>query len=178
MSSALLYVIFMGATALERLVEVAVSRRNAAWSFARGGTEYGKGHFPAMVLLHTAFLVACPAEVWLLDRPFVPWLGFPLLILAVAAQGLRWWCITTLGPRWNTRVIIVPDLPRVTGGPYRFIRHPNYVAVVAEGIILPMIHTAWITALAFTILNAWLLTVRIRCEDKALSALAAGGDHV
>ena len=178
MSSALLYVIFMGATALERLVEVAVSKRNAAWSFARGGTEYGKGHFPAMVLLHTAFLVACPAEVWLLDRPFVPWLGFPLLILAVAAQGLRWWCITTLGPRWNTRVIIVPDLPRVTGGPYRFIRHPNYVAVVAEGIILPMIHTAWITALAFTILNAWLLTVRIRCEDKALSALAAGGDHV
>ena len=101
-----------------------------------------------------------------------------LLLLAVAAQGLRWWCITTLGPRWNTRVIIVPDLPRVTGGPYRFIRHPNYVAVVAEGIILPMIHTAWITALAFTILNAWLLTVRIRCEDKALSALAAGGDHV
>ena len=177
MSSALLYVIFMGATALERLVEVVVSKRNAAWSFARGGTEHGKGHFPAMVLLHTAFLIACPAEVWLLDRPFIPWLGFPLLLLAVAAQGLRWWCITTLGPRWNTRVIIVPDLPRVTGGPYRFIRHPNYVAVVAEGIILPLIHTAWITALAFTILNAWLLTVRIRCEDEALASLATGGDH-
>ena len=177
MSSALLYVIFMGATALERLVEVVVSKRNAAWSFARGGTEHGKGHFPAMVLLHTAFLIACPAEVWLLDRPFIPWLGFPLLILAVAAQGLRWWCITTLGPRWNTRVIIVPDLPRVTGGPYRFIRHPNYVAVVAEGIILPLIHTAWITALAFTILNAWLLTVRIRCEDEALASLATGGEH-
>lgn len=177
MSSALLYVIFMGATALERLVEVVVSKRNAAWSFARGGTEHGKGHFPAMVLLHTAFLIACPAEVWLLDRPFIPWLGFPLLILAVAAQGLRWWCITTLGPRWNTRVIIVPDLPRVTGGPYRFIRHPNYVAVVAEGIILPLIHTAWITALAFTILNAWLLTVRIRCEDEALASLATGAEH-
>jgi methyltransferase len=156
---------------------VVVSKRNAAWSFARGGPEHGKGHFPAMVLLHTAFLIACPAEVWLLDRPFVPWLGFPLLILAVAAQGLRWWCITTLGPRWNTRVIIVPDLPRVTGGPYRFIRHPNYVAVVAEGIILPLIHTAWITALAFTILNAWLLTVRIRCEDEALASLATGGEH-
>lgn len=177
MSSALLYVVFMGATALERLVEVVVSKRNAAWSFARGGTEHGKGHFPAMVLLHTAFLFACPAEVWLLDRPFIPWLGFPLLLLALAAQGLRWWCITTLGPRWNTRVIIVPDLPRITGGPYRFIRHPNYVAVVAEGIILPMIHTAWITALAFTILNAWLLTVRIRCEDEALTTLATRVEH-
>jgi len=176
MGSALLYTILMGAVALERLVEMVVSRKNAAWSFARGGREHGRGHFPAMVLLHTAFLFACLAEVWLLDRPFLPWLGVPLIGLAVAAQGLRWWCITTLGPRWNTRVIIVPDLPRITGGPYRFIRHPNYVAVVAEGIILPMIHTAWITAIAFTVLNAWLLTVRIRCENAALAELI-GGEH-
>jgi methyltransferase len=176
MGSALLYTLFMGGTALERLVEVAVSRRNAAWSLARGGREFGQGHFPAMVALHTAFLFACPAEVWLLDRPFIPWLGWPLLGLALAAQGLRWWCITTLGPRWNTRVIIVPDLPRITGGPYRFIRHPNYVVVVSEGLILPLIHSAWITALAFTLLNAWLLTVRIRCEEQALATLA-GGDH-
>ena len=175
MSSALLYSLFIGATALERLVEVVVSKRNAAWSFARGGKEYGRGHFPAMVALHTGFLFACPAEVWLLEREFIPALGWPLLALALVAQGLRWWCITTLGPRWNTRVIIVPDLPRVTGGPYRFMSHPNYVVVVAEGLILPLIHSAWITAAVFTVLNAWLLTVRIRCEEAALAELAGDG---
>ena len=175
MSSVVLYTLLIGVTSLERLVELVLSKRNAAWSFARGGVEHGKGHYPAMVLLHTAFLIACPLEVWLLDRPFLPWLGWPLIGLAVAAQGLRWWCITTLGPRWNSRVIIVRDLPRVTGGPYRFISHPNYVAVVAEGLILPLIHTAWITALIFTVLNAWLLSVRIRCENAALAELR--GDH-
>lgn len=171
MSSALLYTMFIGLTAIERLVEVVVSRRNAAWSFARGGVEYGQGHFPFMVVLHTGFLIGCVAEVWLLDRPFVPALGWPLVVLAILAQGLRWWCITTLGPRWNTRVIIVPGLPRITGGPYRFLRHPNYVAVVAEGIILPLIHTAWLTALVFTVLNAGLLWVRIRCEERALAEM-------
>ncbi len=175
MSTALLYTVFIALTAVERLVELVVSRRNAAWSFARGGREHGRGHFPAMVALHTGLLLACPLEVWLLDRPFLPWLGWPLVVGAVATQGLRWWCITSLGPRWNTRVIIVPGLPRIDNkGPYRFLRHPNYVAVVSEGIILPMIHTAWLTALTFTLLNAWLLRVRIRCEESALAEMIAG----
>jgi len=124
-----------------------------------------------MVLLHTGFLVACVLEVWWMQRPFLPWLGWPLLVMAFAAQGLRWWCITTLGPQWNTRVIIVPGLSRVTGGPYQWMRHPNYVVVVAEGILLPMIHTAWWTALGFTILNALLLRVRLRCEERALETM-------
>jgi methyltransferase len=93
-----------------------------------------------------------------------------MLALFAAAQALRWWCVSTLGPRWNTRVIVVPGLPLVTGGPYRWLRHPNYVAVVAEGVALPMIHTAWVTAALFTLLNAALLTVRIRCENRALAA--------
>ena len=114
-----------------------------------------------MVLLHTGLLVAAPLEVVLADRPFLPWLGWPMLAVVLAAQALRWWCIATLGVRWNTRVIVVPGLPLVTGGPYRWLRHPNYVAVVAEGIALPLVHTAWVTALVFTVLNAWLLTVRI-----------------
>ena len=107
-------------------------------------------------------------EVWLLHRPFIGWLGWPMLALAVAAQALRWWCITTLGHRWNTRVIVVPDTPLVRGGPYRFLHHPNYVAVVLEGIALPLVHTAWITAVCFTVANAWLLAVRIRVENAAL----------
>ena len=94
-----------------------------------------------------------------------------MLALVVASQALRWWCIATLGRRWNTRVIVVPGLPPVRSGPYRLFRHPNYVAVVVEGVALPLVHAAWITALVFTVLNAALLTVRIRAEDAALATL-------
>jgi methyltransferase len=163
------------AVGLERLAELVVSRRNAAWSAARGGVESGQGHFPAMVVLHTALLVGALVEVWVADRPFLPGVGWPALVLALASQGLRWWCITTLGPRWNTRVIVVPGLPLVTSGPYRWLSHPNYVAVVVEGIALPLVHTAWVTAAVFTLLNAVLLTVRLRVENRALST-AAGAD--
>ncbi|MCO4743141.1 MAG: isoprenylcysteine carboxyl methyltransferase family protein [Proteobacteria bacterium] len=161
----------MGLTALERLAELVVSKRNLAWSLTQGGVEHGFSHFPFMVVLHTAFLIGCVAEPWLMDRPFVPWLGWPCLVLAVACQGLRWWCITTLGQQWNTRVVIVPGMERVTGGPYRYFNHPNYVAVVVEGLVLPLIHTAWLTAAIFTVLNALLLTVRIHIENQALASL-------
>lgn len=168
-----LYTAFIALVGVERLVELVVSKRNAAWSFARGGTEHGREHFPFMVVLHTGFLVGCVAEVWLLGRVFSPWIGFPMLALALLTQVLRWWCITTLGPRWNTRVIIVPGLPRVTGGPYRFLSHPNYVAVVLEGIALPMIHGAWLTALVFSALDGILLWRRITVEERALDAMEA-----
>lgn len=168
------YTVLILATGGERLAELIVSARNARWSFARGGVEYGRAHFPPMVALHTGLLLACLAEVWLLDRPFLPWLGWPMLVLVLASQGLRWWCIGTLGPRWNTRVIVVPDLPLVKRGPYRWLTHPNYVAVVVEGFALPLVHTAWITALAFTVLNAVLLLgFRIPCENRALASTAA-----
>jgi len=127
---------------LERLAELVVSKRNAAWSFARGGVESGQSHFPPMVVLHTGLLVGALAEVWLADPPFLPWLGWPMLALLVASQGLRWWCIGTLGKQWNTRVIVVPGMPLVRRGPYRVMSHPNYVAVVVEGIALPLVHTA------------------------------------
>lgn len=172
--SATIYLLLIGAVALERIVELVVSARHAAWSFAQGGTEHGRGHFPAMVALHSALLLACAGEVVGADRPFIPALGWPALALALASQALRWWCIATLGPRWNTRVIVVPGLPLVTGGPYRVLRHPNYVAVVAEGLALPLVHTAWVTSLAFTALNAvLLLRYRIPAEEQAL-ALAGG----
>jgi methyltransferase len=163
------------AVGLERLAELVVSRRNAAWSVARGGVESGRGHYPAMVVLHTGLLVGALVEVWVADPPFLPWLGWPALALVLASQGLRWWCISTLGPRWNTRVIVVPGLPLVTSGPYRWFSHPNYVAVVVEGVALPLVHTAWVTAVVFTVLNAALLTVRLRVENRALAA-ATGPD--
>ncbi|MFE1832470.1 isoprenylcysteine carboxyl methyltransferase family protein [Streptomyces sviceus] len=166
------YGLLVAAVAAERVAELVVARRNERWSTARGATVSGQGHYPAMVALHTGLLAACPAEVWLADRPFVPALAWPMLAVLAGAQALRWWCIRTLGPRWNTRVIVVPGLPLVTRGPYRWrwLRHPNYVAVVAEGLALPLVHTAWITATVFTVLNAVLLTVRIRCENRALAA--------
>ena len=162
------YTLLIALTALERLVEMAISMRNARWSFRQGGVEAGRKHFPFMVLLHTAFLVGCVAEPWLLDRPFIPELATPMLVIAVGCQALRWWVIGTLGRRWNTRVIVIPGLPRINTGPFHYLKHPNYLAVVLEGIALPMIHTAWLTALAFTACNAVLLTVRLDVEERAL----------
>ena len=163
------YTVLVLLVAAERFAELAVARRNGAWSRARGAREYGAGHYPVMVVLHTALLLGCLVEPWAADRPFVPLLGWTALALVLAAQALRWWCIGTLGPRWHTRVLIVPDLPLVASGPYRHLRHPNYVAVVVEGAALPLVHTAWLTALAFSLLNAALITVRIRCENSALA---------
>jgi len=176
MSSEAWLTVLVLAVALERVAELVVSNRNAAWAFARGGVETGRGHYPVMVLLHTGLLVGILAEVWLLRPAFVPALGWTMLALVVASQALRWWCITTLGPRWNTRVIVVPGLPLVTGGPYRFFSHPNYVAVVVEGVALPLVHSAWITATVFTLANAALLTVRIRTAHSALTGAAPTAD--
>jgi methyltransferase len=171
MTSLLAYTALIAAVGVERLAEMVVARRNAAWSFARGGVESGRGHWPVMVVLHVGLLVGALAEVWLLDRPFVPWLGWPMLALVLGAQALRWWCIGTLGRQWNARVIVVPGAQRVTSGPYRWMRHPNYVAVVVEGFALPLVHSAWVTAAVFTLANAVLLTVRLRDEERALAHL-------
>jgi methyltransferase len=170
--SVILFVVLILLTGVERLYEVVLSNRHARWAFERGGREYGQSHYPFMVVLHTGFLLACLAEVIFGDRPFLPWLGWPMLVIALACQGLRYWCIRTLGKQWNARVIVVPGLGRVTGGPYRFLTHPNYVVVILEGIALPLVHTAWITAIAFTVLNAILLFgFRIPTEERALASL-------
>jgi methyltransferase len=158
---------------LERLAELVVSKRHAAWAFSRGGVERGQSHYPFMVLLHTGLLVGAVVEVWVANRPFLPALGWSMLAVVVLSQALRWWCIATLGNQWNTRVIVVPGLPLVRRGPYRIMPHPNYVAVVAEGFALPLVHTAWVTAVLFTVANAALLRERLRVENQALRELAA-----
>ncbi|MDT5131271.1 MAG: methyltransferase [Mycobacterium sp.] len=165
------YVLLIAAVAAERSAELLISRRNLAWSRAHRGTEFGARHYPLMVVLHTALLAACLGEAIWLHRPFIPALGWPMLAVVAGAQGLRWWCIATLGRQWNTRVVVVPGAPRVTAGPYRRLSHPNYVAVVAEGLALPLVHTAWITALGFSVLNAAVLRARIKVENAALTGL-------
>ncbi|MCU1514173.1 MAG: hypothetical protein JWO10_1263 [Microbacteriaceae bacterium] len=170
--SLLLYAVLILLTGAERLGELVISKRNAAWAFANGGREYGLSHFPYMVTLHTAFLVGCFAEAYFGHRPFIPWLGWPMLVIALGCQAGRFWIIAVLGRQWNTRVIVVPGLGRITGGPYRFVTHPNYYVVIIEGIALPLVHTSWITAIAFTVLNAILLFgFRIPTENRALRSL-------
>jgi methyltransferase len=171
MVSTTAYTALIVLVAAERLAELVVSNRNLRWSKQRGGVEAGAGHYPVMVVLHTGLLLGCLLEVWLLHRPFVPALGWPMLVLVLAAQALRWWCITTLGPQWNTRVVVVPGAGRIESGPYRYLAHPNYVAVIAEGIALPLVHSAWLTAVVFSALNALLLSLRIRTESRALAML-------
>lgn len=167
------YAALIALVTVERLAELVVANRNRRITLARGGVEYGQGHYLLVVALHVGLLAGALTEVLVADRPFYPWLGYPMLAVVLGAQGLRWWCIRTLGPQWNTRVIVVPGLPLVTSGPYRWLRHPNYVAVVAEGVALPLVHTAWLTATLFTALNLPLLWWRIRVEDRALGRLAA-----
>lgn len=166
------FTVLVALVGLERLAELVVSRRNAAWSARRGGVEHGAGHYPVMVALHTGFLVAMLVEAWVRRPEVAPTLAWSMLALVVLAQALRWWCIATLGPRWNTRVIVVPGLAPVSSGPYRFLAHPNYVAVAIEGVALPLVHGAWVTAAVFTVANAALLAVRIRVEDAALATVS------
>jgi methyltransferase len=160
----------------ERLLELVLSVRHARWARERGGVEVPAASlWPWMVGAHGLFLVAPPLEVFLLDRPFLPGLAIPMLALAAGAMALRYWAVLTLGRRWNIRVIVLPGEPVETGGPYRFVRHPNYLAVAIEVAALPLVHTAWLSALLGSVGDAWLLARRIRGEE---AALAAAGDYL
>ncbi len=169
-TSLALYAGLVALVGCERLVELALSRRNAARAFAEGAVEAGRGHYPVMAVFHGALLAACVGEAWGLARPFPGALGWAALAGVALAQALRYWAIATLGDRWNTRVIVRPGAEPVTAGPYRFVRHPNYLAVVVEVACLPLVHGAWVTALAFSLGNAAILAVRIRAEEAALGA--------
>jgi methyltransferase len=172
------YTALVGAVALERLFELYRAERNRRRALARGGIESGEGHYPSMVALHAGFLVACPLEVWLLGRPFVPALALAMLGLLALSMALRYWAIATLGERWCTRIVVVPGEAAIVSGPYRFLRHPNYLAVVIEIVALPLVHTAYLTAVVASALNAWLLAVRIGAEERALREHAAYDERV
>jgi methyltransferase len=164
-----LYFSLLALLALERGFELALSRRNAGWARQRGGVEYGQRHLRWMKRLHTAWFCASVVEVVAFDRPFIPALGWSCLGLLVASQALRYWTIWSLGRRWNIGVIVVPGMPAEVRGPFRYLRHPNYLAVTVELLVVPLVHGAYLTAVLFSALNALLLRVRIRCEESALS---------
>lgn len=157
-------IILLALLTVERLSEVIIAARNTKALIARGGYEAGARHYPWMVTMHTAWL-AC--LWWLAPGQSVNW---ALAGVAALLQLGRYWVIATLGGRWTTRIIVLPGVPPVMGGPYRFARHPNYVIVVAEIAIVPLTFGLWRVALLFSLLNAIMLTVRIRAENRAIAA--------
>jgi methyltransferase len=159
--------ILAGLTA-ERICEFWLSNRNARRAFAHGGIEVACGHYAVMVAFHAAFLISCTTES-LLHAPALPRvLASVALAGEVAAQALRYWSVATLGENWNTRIIVVPGGEPVTSGPYRYIRHPNYLAVALEIVCVPLIRGLVITAVIFSVGNTLLLVRRICLEERAL----------
>ena len=156
--------IILALVTLQRLGELVLARANTNRLLARGAREIAPGHYPMLVGMHAAWLISL--WVWGRDQSVDPFALASFIVL----QGLRVWVIATLGLRWTTRIIVLPDQPLISSGPYRYLSHPNYVVVAAEIAVLPLaLHLPWI-ALVFTILNAMVLTIRIRAEARALAA--------
>jgi methyltransferase len=165
-----MFPILIAALLVERIGELAVAERNRRWALRQGARETGARHYPAMVAMHALFYVALVCERIFAARSWSAawpaWLG-----LLVAAQGARIWAIATLGRFWNTRILTIPGSRPIARGPYRYVRHPNYAVVVIEILAIPMLCGAYWTALVFSVLNAAVLRVRIREEERALAAL-------
>jgi methyltransferase len=158
----ILNVVILALVTLQRLGELWLSRRNTGRLLARGAREHAPGHYPLIVAVHTAWLLV----LWLL-APFRTIDGF-WLAMFVAIEILRIWVLASLGPRWTTRIIALPETDLVRRGPYRFINHPNYLVVVSEILVLPLVFGLWHVALIFSLLNAAVLTIRVRAENAAL----------
>ncbi|MHC2466559.1 isoprenylcysteine carboxyl methyltransferase family protein [Bradyrhizobium embrapense] len=148
---------------LQRLGELVLSRRNTARLLAQGAVEVGAAHYPLIVLVHTGWLTA----LWIWGRNQD--VNLAILAAFLALQGLRLWVVAALGPRWTTRIIVLPGTPLVASGPYRYLPHPNYAVVVGEIALLPLALHLPVLALIFTFLNLAVLTIRIRAESRALS---------
>lgn len=158
------------AVALLRLVELRISKQHQKEMLARGAAKVDEPHFRWMVLLHTAVLLGAALEVVFLRRPFILWLAAPMFAVFLAANAVRWWVIRTLGEHWNVQVMDSARLGVVTSGPFRYVRHPNYAAVFAEMLALPLIHTAWITATAGALAHIGVLSLRLSTEERVLFA--------
>ncbi len=153
---------------LQRIAELWLSARNTARLRAQGAIEAGQGHYPIMIALHSAWLAGLWIFAW--REPANWWLVAAYLVLQIA----RYWVIASLGQRWTTRVLILPGAPMVRAGPYRFLRHPNYIVVIIEVALLPIAFGLFAFAIVFSVANAVLLAWRIRVEERAL---ASGADH-
>ncbi len=165
-----LYAIFLLAVGAGRLIEMAIGRRHQRFLVAHGARKVADPAFALIVILHVGILMASFLEAWLLKRPFIPLLGVSMIMLFVLANALRWWVIVTMAEHWNVQVMDSLRLGVVSSGPFRFIRHPNYLALFVELLAIPLIHTAVLTALFGTLVHMWILRSRIAVEESVLMA--------
>ena len=168
--SVIAFLALLLAVAVLRFVELRISRRHQQEMIARGAAKVDEPQFRWMVLLHTAVLAGAAFEVVFLRRPFIPQLAAAMFAVFLAANAVRWWVIRTLGEHWNVQVMDSTRLGVVTSGPFRYVRHPNYAAVFTEMLVLPLIHTAWITAVAGAIAHMGVLAQRLSTEERVLFA--------
>jgi len=157
------FTLFLSFFILQRISELLIARRNEKWLLQQGAIEYGKEHYPFMIALHTCFIISVIAEYFLRGQPPISWL---FLVLFLLVLSFKFWALSSLGKYWNTRIYRVPGVYPVKKGPYKFLKHPNYMEVVCEIVIIPLVFHLYYTAIIFTVLNAAMLTVRIREENK------------
>ena len=161
----LLFFIFL---ALQRLIELRLAKKNESLVREEGGVEYDADGYKHIVYMHVLFFISLLAEYFLLDRGFNKFSAL-FFIIFLLTQILRYWAITSLGKYWNTKIIVVPNAELVKSGPYKYIRHPNYIAVITEIAVIPLIFSCYITCIIFSAINIILLLRRIKIEEKALN---------
>ncbi|WP_079509492.1 isoprenylcysteine carboxyl methyltransferase family protein [Mesobacillus jeotgali] len=166
----MVFFLFVGLIIFQRITELVIARRNEAWMKSQGAIEFGQGHYPAMVAIHTAFFLFFITEVMLFNKELSNY--WPILLaLFLITQAMRVWALASLGRYWNTKIIILPGANVVKRGPYKIIKHPNYLIVAVELIVIPLMFNAHVTAAVFTLLNILILSIRIPAEEKALREL-------
>jgi len=166
--SVILFITLLLAVAALRIFELRISKRHQQRMTSRGAAKVKDPYFRWMAMFHTLVLIGAAGEVVFLNRPFRPALAAPMFVLFLAANVVRWWVIRTLGEHWNVQVVDSTKLGFVASGPFRYVRHPNYAAVFVEMIALPLIHTAWITALVGAFAHIIVLSLRLSVEDPVL----------
>ncbi|HYK75118.1 MAG TPA: isoprenylcysteine carboxylmethyltransferase family protein [Pseudoneobacillus sp.] len=169
-----IFFLFLIIIILQRLVELKVAKDNEKWMKQKGGVEFGKKHYRFIVAIHSLFFIFFIWEVTLFEKNLSEYWPF-LLIIFVLTQSGRVWALTSLGRYWNTKIIVVPEAEVIVKGPYKYLKHPNYVIVTLEFLIIPFFYKAYITMIVFSILNLWILSIRIPEEEKALKELTPYG---
>ncbi|MEF2095669.1 isoprenylcysteine carboxylmethyltransferase family protein [Bacillus sp. CFBP9009] len=163
----MIFAIFIILIAIQRLVELYIAKQNEKQLKAAGAVEYGESHYRWMVLMHLSFFIVLIIEVVVLERNMSGLWPIWLTLFLIAQSG-RIWAIRSLGKHWNTKIIVVPDADVVIKGPYKYFKHPNYIIVATEILVISLLFNAYYTAIIFSLLNVWMMTVRIPLEEKAL----------
>jgi methyltransferase len=159
----MLFALFISFFILQRLSELYIARQNEKWLLSQGAVQYGQSHYPFIIALHTSFIISIIAEYFLRGGPPISWI---FLVIFLLVLSFKFWALSSLGKYWNTKIYRIPGVYPVKKGPYKFLKHPNYMEVVCEIAIIPLVFHLYYTAIIFTVLNVAMLTVRIKAENK------------